>query len=145
MSMYNGRHGADLSHYLRDLNTINPQDTTADDGFNIEDDLALFTNTQFFDFDSGQNMDFQAHPVKPEVDAANSSPAEEVTSASSVMGDIPGLEFISGQCRHFVLVVHAGFGFLCGPGPRALAELTTRHVGPIHVSLVWLWGGSGPT
>ncbi|KAM4059860.1 leucine zipper domain-containing protein [Hirsutella rhossiliensis] len=100
MSTYNGRHGANVSHYLRDLNTINPQDTTADDGFNIEDDLALFTNTQFFDFDSGQNLDFQAQPVKPDVEAAaqtNSSPSEDVSSAPSVMSDMPNLDFISGD------------------------------------------------
>lgn len=100
MSTYNGRHGANVSHYLRDLNTIDPRDTTADDGFSIDDDLALFTNTQFFDFDSGQNMDFQAQPVKPDAEAvaqASSSPSDDVAPAPSVMSDMPSLDFISGQ------------------------------------------------
>ncbi|KJZ80316.1 hypothetical protein HIM_00166 [Hirsutella minnesotensis 3608] len=101
MSTYNGRHGPNVSQYLRDLNTINPQDTTTttEDAFNIEDDLALFTNTQFFDFDSGQNMDFQAQPVKADVDAAQStsSPSEDVTSAPSVMSEMPNLDFMSGD------------------------------------------------
>ncbi|KAF4584317.1 Regulatory protein cys-3 [Ophiocordyceps camponoti-floridani] len=99
MSAYNGRHAPNVSQYLRDLNTINPQDTSAaDEGFAIEDDLALFTNTQFFDFDSGQNMDFQAQPVKAAAESvapSSSSPSDDVSP--SVMGDMPTLDFISGD------------------------------------------------
>ncbi|KAG5927894.1 hypothetical protein E4U42_001601 [Claviceps africana] len=102
MSTYSGRHGPNVSAYLRDLNTISPQDTTAgaEDGFNMEDDLALFTNTQFFDFDSGQNTDFQAQPVNVKVDvnavAQQSSPASgDVTSGQPSIGDIPDLAFMS--------------------------------------------------
>ncbi|PHH75783.1 hypothetical protein CDD80_2066 [Ophiocordyceps camponoti-rufipedis] len=99
MSAYNGRHAPNVSQYLRDLNTINSQDTpAADEGFAIEDDLALFTNTQFFDFDSGQNMDFQAQPVKAAAESvapSTSSPSDDVTP--SVMGDMPTLDFISGD------------------------------------------------
>ncbi|PHH91931.1 hypothetical protein CDD83_9716 [Cordyceps sp. RAO-2017] len=106
MSTYTGRHGPNVSQYLRDLNTINPQDTTttmaADDGFNVEDDLALFTNTQFFDFDSGQNMDFQAQPAKAETEAESatqpsSSPSDDVASAPSVIDGMPSLDFMSGD------------------------------------------------
>ncbi|EQL01652.1 Regulatory protein cys-3 [Ophiocordyceps sinensis CO18] len=117
MSTYNGRHGANASHYLRDLNTINPQDTTTDDAFNIEDDLALFTNTQFFDFDSGQNMDFQAQPVKPDVDdvaQANSSPSGD-DSAPPVMSDLPNLDFISGQLAASPSLVLSGNSCYAGP------------------------------
>ncbi|PFH56924.1 hypothetical protein XA68_15764 [Ophiocordyceps unilateralis] len=99
MSTYSGRHGPNVSQYLRDLNTVNPQDTSAtDESFAIEDDLALFTNTQFFDFDSGQNMDFQAQPVKVAVEStapSTSSPSDDV--APPVMEDIPTLDFISGD------------------------------------------------
>ncbi|RCI16039.1 hypothetical protein L249_2311 [Ophiocordyceps polyrhachis-furcata BCC 54312] len=97
MSTYNGRHGPNVSQYLRDLNTIDPRDTSAaDDSFNMEDDLAIFTNTQFFDFDSGQNMDFQAQPVKVAVEsAASSSPGDDVSP--SVMDDMPALDFIPGD------------------------------------------------
>ncbi|KAK2589941.1 hypothetical protein QQS21_012375 [Conoideocrella luteorostrata] len=104
MSTYSGRHGPNVSQYLRDLNTISPQDTTgsaAEDGFNMEDDLALFTNTQFFDFDSGQNTDFQAQPVnlKVDVDAAqhNATTSGEVTPAQTTIGDMPNLDFMSGD------------------------------------------------
>ncbi|PNY26968.1 Regulatory protein cys-3, partial [Tolypocladium capitatum] len=98
MSTYGGRHGPNVSQYLRDLNTISPQETTPVENFNMEDDLALFTNTQFFDFDSGQNMDFQAHPAKPDVKAAgrhSSSSSDDVASAPSAMGDMPNLDFMA--------------------------------------------------
>lgn len=99
MSTYSGRHGPNVSQYLRDLNTLSPQDAAADESFGMDDDLALFTNTQFFDFDSGQNMDFQAQPVKMD-DAATqhgSSPSDDATSAPSVMGDMPNIDFIAGD------------------------------------------------
>ncbi|KAG6015066.1 hypothetical protein E4U43_004376 [Claviceps pusilla] len=105
MSTYSGRHGPNVSAYLRDLNTISPQDTTAtgaEDAFNMEDDLALFTNTQFYDFDSGQNTDFQAQPVhvKVDVDAVarqNSVVSGDVTPGQTSIGDIPNLDFMSSE------------------------------------------------
>ncbi|PWI74043.1 Regulatory protein cys-3 [Purpureocillium lilacinum] len=102
MSTYNGRHGPNVSQYLRDLNTISPQDTTApEEGFNMEDDLSLFTNTQFFDFDSGQNLDYQAQPIKPDGKSAgrhSSNASDEATTAApSVIGDMPNLDFMSGD------------------------------------------------
>ena len=105
MSTYNGRHGPNVSQYLRDLNTISPQDTMApEEGFNMEDDLSLFTNTQFFDFDSGQNLDYQAQPIKPDGKSAgrhSSNASDEATTAApSVIGDMPNLDFMSGECRN---------------------------------------------
>ncbi|KAG6024353.1 hypothetical protein E4U40_003321 [Claviceps sp. LM458 group G5] len=103
MSTYNGRHGPNVSAYLRDLNTISPHDTTAtapEDSFNMEDDLALFTNTQFFDFDSGQNTDFQAQPVKIDVDTVtrhNSAASGDVTPAQTSIDDLPNLDFMSSE------------------------------------------------
>jgi hypothetical protein len=95
MSTYNGRRGPNVSQYLRDLNTISPQDTTGDDSFNMEENLSFFTNTQFFDLDSGQNTDFQAPPVKPD---AVATPAPSSTEdPASVMGDISNMDFINGE------------------------------------------------
>lgn len=105
MSTYNGRRGPNVSQYLRDLNTISPQDTTgADDNSNFNygggDDLTLFTNTEFFDFDSGQNMDFQAQPVKNDASSTTTSPAnaEIPSSATSVMGDLTTMDYMTGKC-----------------------------------------------
>lgn len=97
MSNYSGRHGPNVSQYLRDLNTISPQaDTMEDSNLNFEDDLTIFTNTQFFDFDSGQNTDFQAQPAKPEGKAPHSgTTSEDVSAAPSVIGEMPNLDFMS--------------------------------------------------
>ncbi|KAL6891585.1 basic-leucine zipper transcription factor-like protein [Trichoderma longibrachiatum] len=99
MSNYNGRHGPNVSQYLRDLNTISPGDTTGlEEPYVVEDDLAIFTNTQFFDIDSGRNTDFQAQaqPVKTEGKALHSGTAsEDVSAAASVIGEMPNLDFMS--------------------------------------------------
>ena len=94
---YNGRRGPNVSEYIRDLNHVSPQHRSIDENFNMDEDLALFTNTQFFDFDSGQNTDFQAQPVKPDVDVTTSTTPSEDVSAASVMGDMPNLDFMPGE------------------------------------------------
>lgn len=100
MSSFTGRRAPNVSQYLRELNTIpTTQDsTTAEDAFALDDDLAMFTNTQFFDFDSGQNTDFQPQPGKPDAVEAKTqtqtpSRSDDVTST---MGDFAGLDFMSG-------------------------------------------------
>ena len=52
---YNGRRGPNVSEYIANLNAIpSAQDIqSAQDTFGLEDDLAMFTNTNFFDFDLG--------------------------------------------------------------------------------------------
>ena len=98
MSNYNGRRGPNVSQYLRDLNAINRQETSNDEPFNMEEDLALFTNTQFFDFETGQNTDYQAHPVKTDMEAPPStSPSDGMTPAPSVVGDLSNFDFIQGE------------------------------------------------
>ncbi len=56
----NGRRGPNVSQYIANLNAIpathdvvNPHDGT----YNLEDDLAVFTNAEFFDFDLGEEID----------------------------------------------------------------------------------------
>ncbi|KAL4906386.1 hypothetical protein BDW74DRAFT_176716 [Aspergillus multicolor] len=56
MAEYNGRRAPNFSQYLDDLNAIpSPYDVAVQqqqqDGFNLDQDLSLFTNTEFFDFD----------------------------------------------------------------------------------------------
>jgi len=52
---FNGRRGPNVSEYIANLNAIpSAQDIqNSQDNFNLDDDLAMFTNTQFFDFDVG--------------------------------------------------------------------------------------------
>lgn len=101
MSNYNGRRGPNVSQYLRDLNAINPEPTAAptEENFNMDEDLALFTNTQFFDFETGQNTDYQAQPVKVNVNVETppSASSEDMTPAQSVMGDLTNIDFMPGE------------------------------------------------
>ncbi|KAM0553824.1 hypothetical protein ACHAPJ_007170 [Fusarium lateritium] len=100
MSNFNGRRGPNVSQYLRDLNAINHQETSNDEPFNMEEDLALFTNTQFVDFETGRNVDYQAQPVKVDMEAPPStSPSDGMTPAPSVVGDITtnNFDFIQGD------------------------------------------------
>ncbi|KAK4460296.1 hypothetical protein QBC42DRAFT_107089 [Cladorrhinum samala] len=93
MSYTGARRGVNVSQYLRNLNVQEPagEETFITDE-DLAKDLALFTNTQFFDFETGQNTDYQAPPVKPDT---TQSPTEDVTSATdSIMGDFPaGFDF----------------------------------------------------
>ncbi|KAH8821281.1 hypothetical protein F5884DRAFT_82258 [Xylogone sp. PMI_703] len=67
MSGYNGRTGPNVSEYIANLNAIPPaQEASNQENFNLEEDLAMFTNTQFFDFDLGQDADLQAPPTNYE-------------------------------------------------------------------------------
>jgi hypothetical protein len=54
MTSYNGRRAPNFSQYLEDLNTIpSPYDQSIrqqNEPFNIDDELALFTNAEFLDF-----------------------------------------------------------------------------------------------
>ncbi|KAL2157836.1 hypothetical protein VTH06DRAFT_5105 [Thermothelomyces fergusii] len=84
MSYGTGR--INVSQYLRNLNVQAPvvEETFTDE--DLEKDLALFTNTQFFDFETGQHTDYQAPPPKPTI---VQSPTEDVTPTESIMGDYP--------------------------------------------------------
>lgn len=94
MSNYNGRRGPNVSHFLRDLNAIPTHQESVEEKFNMEDELALFTNTQFFDLETGQNTDYQAQPVKVDTETTPSASAsDDMTPAQSVMGDIANFDF----------------------------------------------------
>ena len=65
MNNYNGRKAPSVSQYVANLNTIpsaHDLATQQQDDFKLEDDLALFTNTEFYDFDLGENIQ-QAPPL----------------------------------------------------------------------------------
>lgn len=66
MNNYNGRKVPNVSQYVANLNTIpsaHDLATQQHDDFKLEDDLALFTNTEFYDFDLGENIQ-QAPPLE---------------------------------------------------------------------------------
>lgn len=80
MSGYSGRRAPNVSQYIANLNMVaSPQDVSLQqDAFSFEDDLAMFTNAQFFDFDLGETVDASAvnlSPAKEEAVAAEGSPS----------------------------------------------------------------------
>lgn len=97
MATYNNRRGPNVSQYLRELHTIPEQGSAPDDSFNMDDDLAMFTNTQFLDFDSGQNTDYSAPPAKPET--AERQRQHSHSDDVPAIGDLVNYDFagISGQ------------------------------------------------
>jgi hypothetical protein len=59
---YNGQRGPNVSEFIANLNAIpSAQEvgSEAPENFNYEAELAMFTNTEFVDFDIGQNTDYQ--------------------------------------------------------------------------------------
>lgn len=62
MSGYTGRRAPNVSQYIQDLNTVpSAQELAAQqqqpkDNFGLDEDLSLFTNTEFFDFDLGTQI-----------------------------------------------------------------------------------------
>lgn len=109
-----------MSQFVRDLNTIHdPEESYGP----FEDDLALFTNSQFFDIETGQTTaDFQ--PAKMVVDRSETeqtAPPDEATSASTALGDLSGMDFISGMSH-----------FLCGcadsPASNHISHILISHL-----------------
>lgn len=52
MANYNGRRGLNFSQYLENLNAIPTGMDVQDEPFDIDAELALFTNTEFIDFEN---------------------------------------------------------------------------------------------
>jgi hypothetical protein len=70
-----------VSEYIANLNAVpSAQDLQSSnaDNFNLDEDLAMFTNTQFFDFDLGQDADLQPSNYGVDGREAPSLPAEGV-------------------------------------------------------------------
>ncbi|OJJ44793.1 hypothetical protein ASPZODRAFT_134929 [Penicilliopsis zonata CBS 506.65] len=61
MSLYNGRRAPNFSQYLDDLNSLpSAYDQTVrqqQESYDVDNELALFTNTEFFDFDNFGGLD----------------------------------------------------------------------------------------
>lgn len=63
MSGYSPRKAPNVSQYIANLNTLpsaHDLATQQQDGYPLDDDLAIFTNAEFFDFDIGENIDQSA-------------------------------------------------------------------------------------
>jgi len=81
-----------VSEYIANLNAIpSAQDlqNSSQDNFNIDDDLAMFTNTQFFDFDVGHGTDLQGDGFGVDGLGGQSATSESI--------DMKSLDFTSGD------------------------------------------------
>jgi hypothetical protein len=57
---YDGRRAPNVSEFVSQLNAIpTAQDLQNAENFNLDEDLSMFTDTQFFDFDLGQAADLR--------------------------------------------------------------------------------------
>lgn len=109
-----------FANYLRDLNVQEPQVeefVTPND-----DELALFTNTNFFDYETGQNTDYQAPPVKPDAVVAP-TPVESAATSPEMPADAFMTDFLSGldQGLDFAAAPPADFNF---------GDFTTTYASP---------------
>ncbi|TVY45539.1 Regulatory protein [Lachnellula subtilissima] len=87
---YNGRRGPNVSEYIANLNAIpSAQDIENSQGdFDLDEDLAMFTNTQFFDSDLNQFADLQ--PTDFGDGHGHASIAGEVPDMKSMDFDLQG-------------------------------------------------------
>jgi len=93
MAGYNGRRAPNFSQYLDDLNAIPSAYDQAlqqqqQNTFNVADELALFTNAEFFDFDNFGNLDL------PSFDPVEKTTHGEIDQ-STQNGDMKFLDFLN--------------------------------------------------
>ena len=92
---YKGRKAPNVSHYLANLNALpsaHEVATQQQEEFNIEDELAQFTNTEFLDFDAG---DFMEQPM-PEYDPSLEEKTRREHAAANKMSG-KGMEYVAGM------------------------------------------------
>lgn len=93
MAGYSGQRGPNVSEFIANLNAIpSAQDMAGQgpDNFNLDDELAMFTNTHFFDFDLGHDADLK--PSNFDFDFNGQSKVAPVTAQ-----DIKSLDFNQGR------------------------------------------------
>lgn len=97
MANFNRRGGANLtSQFMREqLNAIRTNEPQEDYSALEPDNFEIFTNTSFFDFDTGAQTDF-----KPDDSPASSKPGQQ-TAAPSLMGDYEPMEFLNPAAGRF--------------------------------------------
>lgn len=93
MDGYKARKAPNVSRYLANLNALpSAHDlATQQDEFNIEDELAQFTNTEFLDFDAEGLME---HPM-PEYDPSREDKARREIAAANNKISGKGMELVT--------------------------------------------------
>ena len=95
MDGYKSRKAPNVSHFLANLNTLPSQHEVANqqqDDFNIEEELAQFTNTEFLDFDAGEL------PM-PDYDPSLEEKARREIAAANNKISGKGMDLVAGMCH----------------------------------------------
>tara|TARA_R110002060_G_scaffold4396_6_gene6951 strand:+ start:153 stop:521 length:369 start_codon:yes stop_codon:yes gene_type:complete len=91
-----------MVEYISTLNHVPEQDVQPNSEF-LEDDLAMFTNANFFDFDLGQDADLQPTEYNGE------GRREPAVAPDAV--DMKSLEFMNGKQRLFLVILYLVLGY----------------------------------
>lgn len=78
----NGRRGVNVSQYIANLNTVNPPEDNLESPPNFDQDLALFTNTEFIDWDAGVD-NFEQQQSTPPLDVNFDPPTNTTATADA--------------------------------------------------------------
>lgn len=96
MSEFNGRRAPNFSQYLEDLNAIpSPYDQAVQqqqqqqESFNLDAELSLFTNAEFFDFDKLGDLSL------PTFDSVDNEKPKETTTNVEENSDLKFLDFLN--------------------------------------------------
>jgi hypothetical protein len=134
---YNGRRGPNVSEYIANLNAIpTAQDIeNSQDNFNLDDDLAMFTDTQFFDFDLNQSADLQASNFGEGQGQAPT--AAEGSDMKSLDFDLQGTEALF---TIFIPIAITALGIRIFPFPFPSPSPTSRQ----QVVISWIFHHPNP-
>ncbi|KAL2785854.1 hypothetical protein BJX66DRAFT_49205 [Aspergillus keveii] len=143
MAEFNGRRAPNFSQYLDDLNAIPSaydvamqQQQQQQEAFNLDNELSLFTNTEFFDFDKLGDLNIpQFDHVEENKQSANQSPDMEFLD---MLGDGFGNvnEFAApqmNQMHNSMPVQNARFHAMPQPqaqAPAAVPRMPVNHSSP---------------
>lgn len=99
MAGYNGRRAPNFSQYLDDLNTIpSPYDQAQQQQQqqnlpNFDEELAMFTNAEFFDFDKFGDLSL------PTFDAVEDKNTQAESEDQTQSADLKFLDFLNGKSK----------------------------------------------
>lgn len=97
MSEFNGRRAPNFSQYLDDLNAIpSPYDQAVQqqqkqESFNLDAELSLFTNAEFFDFDQFGELNL------PIFDSVDNDKLKDNSNNAEQNPDLKFLDFLNGE------------------------------------------------
>jgi hypothetical protein len=120
MSGYNGRHGPNVSKYVANLNTIPTHQDLLAEPLNIEEDLALFTNNDFIDWNEAEHLnasldfldnDQQQQPPSQQPVASHISAVDDPKMDYPMAGKCLACHSVSVSCSHLVVFASARTGW----------------------------------